>query len=93
MKDPAVAVGTGYAESKWVAEQILASATQTTGLHTVAVRIGQLCGDRNGHWNEKEWFPSIVKSALYVKCLPDVAKVRVILEATAQLLTHNTSPV
>ncbi|THH29826.1 hypothetical protein EUX98_g4377 [Antrodiella citrinella] len=70
--DPAVVVGTGYAESKWVAEQILAAASERTGLRTVSVRIGQLCGDRNGHWNEKEWFPSIVKSALYVKCLPDV---------------------
>ena len=73
--DATVAVGTGYAESKWVAEQILAAASERTDLRTVCVRIGQLCGDRNGHWNEKEWFPSIVKSALYVGCLPDVPEV------------------
>ncbi|TCD63425.1 putative NRPS-like protein biosynthetic cluster [Steccherinum ochraceum] len=74
IKNPGVAVGTGYAESKWAAEQILSAATEETGLRTLSVRIGQLCGDRNGHWNEKEWFPSIVKSALYVGCLPDVPK-------------------
>ncbi|KAH8101719.1 acetyl-CoA synthetase-like protein, partial [Cristinia sonorae] len=74
VKDPAIVVGTGYAESKWVAEQILSAASERFGLRTVSVRIGQLCGDRNGHWNEKEWFPSIVKSALYTNCLPDVTK-------------------
>ena len=36
------------------------------------VRLGQTCGDRNGYWNEVEWFPSMVKSALSTHCLPDI---------------------
>ena len=62
----------GYAESKWVGEQILAAATRKAGLRTVAVRVGQLCGPENGYWNEHEWFPSLVKSAQHVGCLPTV---------------------
>ena len=62
----------GYAESKWVAEQILAAATRKAGLPTTTVRVGQLCGPENGRWNEREWFPSLVKSAQSVGCLPAV---------------------
>lgn len=60
----------GYAESKWLGERILASAAQHRGLHTVSVRVGQLCGGVSGYWNQHEWFPSIVKSAKYTGCLP-----------------------
>ncbi|KAI0795720.1 acetyl-CoA synthetase-like protein [Abortiporus biennis] len=70
--DPKVPAGSGYGESKWVSERILAIASERTGLKTTTVRIGQLSGDKNGHWNEKEWFPSIVKSGVFTQCLPDV---------------------
>ncbi|KAM5543840.1 hypothetical protein V8D89_002457 [Ganoderma adspersum] len=64
------AIGTGYSESKWVAEEILHQVADRTNLSTTAVRLGQVCGDRLGHWNEKEWFPAIVKSAVFTRCLP-----------------------
>ncbi|TFK37077.1 hypothetical protein BDQ12DRAFT_608601 [Crucibulum laeve] len=71
--DPAIAVGSGYPESKWVAERILACAAENTPLAPVIVRIGQLCGGRNGSWNTSEWVPSIVKSGQLLKCLPDAS--------------------
>lgn len=72
ISDPTVPIGQGYTESKWVSEQILEIATKETGLSTTIVRLGQISGNPNGYWNEKEWFPTIVKSALYVQCLPDM---------------------
>ena len=44
----------------------------TTDVPVQIVRLGQTCGDRNGHWNETEWLPIVVKSALSVGCLPDM---------------------
>lgn len=72
LSDPETAVGTGYSESKWVAERILDAASERTALQPVVVRLGQVCGDGNGTWNEKEWFPSLVKSAVTLGCLPSV---------------------
>ena len=70
--DPSSPIGSGYAESKWVAEQILYIATKTAGVQTVVVRLGQISGDKTGHWNEREWFPALVKSATLTSCLPIV---------------------
>ncbi|KAI1789126.1 acetyl-CoA synthetase-like protein [Ganoderma leucocontextum] len=70
LDDPASPFGTGYSEAKWVVERVLQHATQRAGLHTVVVRLGQVAGDRIGYWNEREWFPSLVKTALFQKCLP-----------------------
>ncbi|TIA97912.1 hypothetical protein E3P89_02723 [Wallemia ichthyophaga] len=72
ISDPAIAVGMGYGESKFVGERILATASQTTGLPTTVLRIGQLCGDRkSGFWNSSNWVPAIIKSGLALKCLPN----------------------
>ncbi|KAI8995250.1 acetyl-CoA synthetase-like protein [Trametes punicea] len=71
LDDPAAPFGSGYAEAKWIVERVLQNVTQSTKLHTVVVRLGQVCGDRVGHWNHKEWFPSLVKSAQFQRCLPD----------------------
>ncbi|PSR94668.1 hypothetical protein PHLCEN_2v4400 [Hermanssonia centrifuga] len=68
--DVSVASGTGYSESKWIAECILSFASQKKGVPTTCVRVGQLCGGLSGYWKEKEYFPSIVKSSLYAGCLP-----------------------
>ena len=68
---------TGYSESKWVAEKILSNIVEQAGVPSVVVRLGQVCGDRLGHWNEKEWFPALVKSALFTRCLPDPGGVSV----------------
>lgn len=72
LSNPEIAVGTGYSESKWVAERILDVAAERTALRPVVVRLGQVCGDGSGTWNESEWFPSLVKSALTLGCLPSV---------------------
>ncbi|KAM5543040.1 hypothetical protein V8D89_003424 [Ganoderma adspersum] len=68
--DPSCPFGTGYSESKWIAERVLQNVTQQRGVHTVVMRLGQVAGDRAGYWNEREWFPSLVKSALFQRCLP-----------------------
>ncbi|KDQ56520.1 hypothetical protein JAAARDRAFT_294258 [Jaapia argillacea MUCL 33604] len=70
--DPSVAVGTGYSESKYVGERILEIAHEQTPLRPITIRMGQLTGGCNGYWNEREWFPALVKSANLVGCLPDV---------------------
>jgi len=70
MTDAALAVGSGYPESKWVAERILTLASEKTSLRPVIVRIGQLSGGRNGSWNPVEWVPSIVRSGQLLGCLP-----------------------
>jgi thioester reductase-like protein len=68
---PDVALGSGYSESKWVAESILAEAAPQ-GLDARIVRVGQLAGAANGLWNMKEWFPALVQASQVVGCLPDV---------------------
>ncbi|KAH9841056.1 uncharacterized protein C8Q71DRAFT_436612 [Rhodofomes roseus] len=71
---PAVAVGSGYSESKWVAERILMEAAEKTSLETLVVRVGQICGAPDGAWNAHEWFPSMVQSAPILGCFPDDPK-------------------
>jgi len=71
--DAASAVGSGYSESKWVCERILSKVTLATPLQATTVRIGQLSGmSGSGHWNEKEWVPSLVKSSIQLGCLPKI---------------------
>ncbi|KAI9065203.1 acetyl-CoA synthetase-like protein [Trametes sanguinea] len=72
LDDPVSPFGSGYGESKWVAEHVLQNAAKRGGVHAVVVRLGQVCGNRVGHWNEKEWFPTLVKSAQFQRCLPDI---------------------
>ncbi|KAA1475309.1 acetyl-CoA synthetase-like protein [Dentipellis sp. KUC8613] len=72
LDNPEIAVGPGYSESKWISERILDAAAERTTLRPVIARLGQVCGDVNGYWNESEWFPSMVKSAFTVKCLPNL---------------------
>ena len=72
LTDPASPFGSGYCESKWVTEHVLENVSGTTDVHTVVVRLGQVTGDKLGYWNEKEWFPALVKTALHQHCLPDI---------------------
>ena len=73
----AAAVGSGYGESKWVAEALLNEAVARTPLHVVIVRSGQVSGGLNGYWNSSDWFPSMIQSAPCVKCLPLTSSERV----------------
>ena len=74
--DAHVAAGTGYSESKWVSESILSIASKETGLPTVSVRVGQMTGSVSGAWNAQEWMPSLLKSSVYLGCIPVLDKVR-----------------
>ncbi|KAI0737808.1 hypothetical protein C8Q80DRAFT_1114696 [Daedaleopsis nitida] len=70
--DASSALGTGYGEAKWVAERVLQNVAMRVGIPTLIVRVGQIGGDNTGYWNEREWFPALVKSGLSVRCLPDM---------------------
>lgn len=70
-----MAVGTGYSESKWVCEQLLALASQKTALPSISVRAGQIAGSGNGAWNVHEWVPSLIKSSIHLGCLPALPSV------------------
>lgn len=64
--------GSGYSESKWIAERLLVEATARNGLKPIVVRLGQLAGSDNGAWNKSEWFPSLIKSSVTLELLPSV---------------------
>ena len=73
--DATSAVGMGYSESKWVAERLLELASSQTSLHAVAIRVGQISGTSAGAWKSAEWFPSMVKSSMYLGSIPSADKV------------------
>lgn len=62
----------GYAESKYVAERLLATACRQTGIQTTICRIGQIAGPIHGHgiWPRREWLPSLIASSKYLGMLP-----------------------
>lgn len=61
----------GYAQSKWVAEQLLASAAATAEIPVRIARLGQVCGDSvEGLWNPSEAIPTIVRTAVTQGVLP-----------------------
>jgi len=73
--DVEMALGTGYGESKWICEEILAISRAETSLQPVIVRIGQVSGCVNGYWKPSEWIPSIIQSMAVTGCLPSSDRV------------------
>ncbi|KAF7328516.1 Acetyl-CoA synthetase-like protein [Mycena venus] len=69
--DSRIAAGTGYQQSKWIAEEILRRTGELTSVKSLVVRVGQLCGGSNGAWNAQEWVPALVQSAKVVGAIPD----------------------
>ncbi|KAF5367566.1 hypothetical protein D9758_003797 [Tetrapyrgos nigripes] len=68
---PSTAGGTGYAQSKWVVEELCQRAAESAGLPVGVFRIGQMVGDTvNGVWNETEAWPLMFKSVDAVGALP-----------------------
>lgn len=66
------AMDMGYAQSKLVGENLIINAARG-GARAYALRIGQIVGDReNGIWNDSEFIPSIIRSALSLGVLPDL---------------------
>jgi thioester reductase-like protein len=71
------AANTGYARSKLVGEHIVRNATQE-GAHGYVLRIGQIVGDTvNGVWNDEEFIPAMIRSALTMRALPIFQEVSV----------------
>jgi len=70
-----MALGSGYGESKWICEEILAISRAETSLQPVIVRIGQVSGCVNGYWKPSEWIPSIIQSVTITGCLPSSGRV------------------
>lgn len=70
--DAVVAAGSGYGESKWVAENLLERAAQKCRITTRILRLGQLAGaiDTPSVWNTDEWFPSLILSSRHLGVLP-----------------------
>ncbi|KAK0454752.1 hypothetical protein EV421DRAFT_1896666 [Armillaria borealis] len=62
----------GYVQSKWIAEEMVNRFGGNTGLCTSIIRVGQVTGGPyNGAWSTLQWVPALVKSAQFVRCLPD----------------------
>ena len=85
--DVEMALGTGYGESKWICEEILAISRTETSLQPVIVRIGQVSGGVNGYWKSSEWIPSIVQSVTLTSCLPSLDQVSTLLN-TLESITN-----
>ncbi|KAK8849366.1 hypothetical protein IAR55_004698 [Kwoniella newhampshirensis] len=73
--DPTTASPIGYSRSKWVTEKICRLADELVGMQgrIHILRVGQLCGDtQSGHWNEKEGWPLLIRTAQVTGCLPNL---------------------
>ena len=72
--NPKDAAPLGYAQSKWVAEQICSAAHEAEGSDRSVsiIRVGQLCGNKDGVWNESEAYPLMLSTARIAHCLPDL---------------------
>ncbi|KAF9017319.1 hypothetical protein BDZ89DRAFT_1074872 [Hymenopellis radicata] len=72
--DGAVAIGTGYSESKWIAEQMLYRiAKEFSHFRPLIVRAGVISGAPNGAWNPTDFVPAVVKLSVHseMRCLPE----------------------
>lgn len=96
----------GYAQSKYVAEIILAKFAHHTGLGVTILRLGQIAGPVIGRnqeldnpssavWNEREWFPSVMKSSANMGLIPsdlapvDWIPVDILTRALGELVSHD----
>ncbi|KAJ5613188.1 NRPS-like enzyme [Penicillium lagena] len=63
----------GYAESKYLSEQLLAHAARKLSLPLSFARVGQIAGAARmpGLWNKAEWFPSLALSSRHIGAIPD----------------------
>ncbi|KAJ5703224.1 acetyl-CoA synthetase-like protein [Penicillium malachiteum] len=62
----------GYADSKYVAEQLLGYASKQALVPSAFARVGQVAGSIRspGLWSKSEWFPSLVLSSIHIGALP-----------------------
>ena len=70
--DPSLPSPTGYAESKFLAEQLLLGSASLIDISIC--RVGQIAGPAlsdKGVWKKDEWLPSLIKSSEYLQLLPE----------------------
>ncbi|KAF8510926.1 hypothetical protein BU17DRAFT_55015 [Hysterangium stoloniferum] len=70
IKDFNIVAGSGYSESKWIAERILEEAAKRTALKPIIVRIGQMTSNSSGAWNSTDWLPAMLRSGQLIGALP-----------------------
>lgn len=75
INDPSIAIGSGYSESKWIAERLITLAAESNVWSPTIVRIGQVSGSENGAWRTSEWLPSMVSASIALGCVPDTSGV------------------
>ena len=79
---------TGYGESKYIAEQILAYGARWYDMRVTILRLGQISGPAHnveGKWTSREWLPSLVLSSGYLRKLPASLDGRVQNDAVADI--------
>ncbi|KAI0813826.1 hypothetical protein GGR55DRAFT_702803 [Xylaria sp. FL0064] len=70
---PLAALNQGYAESKLVAERVLAMACKQAAIQLSIARVGQIGGPAApdaGSWADQAWISSIVRTSKTIRCLP-----------------------
>lgn len=70
--DISLPLPTGYAESKFLAEQLLLGCASLVDISIC--RVGQVAGPAlsdKGVWKKNEWLPSLIKSSEYLQLLPE----------------------
>jgi len=63
----------GYTQSKQVSGLLLDYASREHGVLSIICRVGQITGPvqlQQGRWNDTEWFPSLIKTSMYLGKLP-----------------------
>ncbi|KAL8893579.1 MAG: hypothetical protein Q9192_005129 [Flavoplaca navasiana] len=73
MENWSSADGSGYSQSKLIAERILANASKTYDVPVTICRVGQIAGPtrKEGMWPKQEWLPSLIMSAKYLGSIPE----------------------
>ncbi|KAL4900540.1 hypothetical protein BDW74DRAFT_188176 [Aspergillus multicolor] len=75
IRDPTSVSAFGYAQAKWVSEQILLDNLQDSppSVRSSIVRLGQISGGTSsGVWNPKEHLPALLRLSQLVGALPDL---------------------
>ncbi|KAI3551938.1 L-aminoadipate-semialdehyde dehydrogenase [Colletotrichum filicis] len=97
--DPANTLPTGYAQSKFIIEQVTQHYASTHNVPVRILRVGQLCGhSRLGAWNHTEMWPTMMMAGLnHLDAMPslqtnvDWLPVDFCAEAISDAVIHNTA--
>ena len=85
----------GYAQSELIAEGIIETASQQSGLKSMIRRVGQVSGPTIEHvsWSLREWFPGLIAASIgedeLLGSLSSIEVVdRILVELAAQILVE-----